>query len=203
MAPKRPQPVHKATPGVAQTRQKTKQVVSTSALFAQIPRLKAAPASKHVTAPKQPQTRRKVAVVISKKRRNHPLLDDFNGTSLTLTPNSFPSRKPMLTIHCIRHNIILHYRLTLFRLVKTRFYARRTHQAFGSGDIRISPRSIDQDASLSNFKTTCSNFSHQFSQYSRRKGTAAPLRIAERLCFRELLHQRHRPRDESTTHVSQ
>ncbi|QDS76366.1 hypothetical protein FKW77_003255 [Venturia effusa] len=81
MAPRRPPPTHRATPSAVQTRQKTKKVVSTSGLFAQIPKLKAAKSSKHVSMLKQPETRRMVAVVIPKKRAEHPLMDKFNDTT--------------------------------------------------------------------------------------------------------------------------
>lgn len=87
MAPKRPPPMHKATPSAVQTRQKAKKVVSTSTLFAQIPKLKAAHTSTRVTALKQPQARRMVAVVIPKKGADHPLLNEFNGLSLNFSLN--------------------------------------------------------------------------------------------------------------------
>lgn len=92
MAPKRPPPTHKSTPSAVQMRQKAKKVVSTSTLFAQIPKLKAAHTStrvsalERVTALKQPQARRMVAVVIPKKGTDHPLLNEFNGLSLTFSP---------------------------------------------------------------------------------------------------------------------
>jgi hypothetical protein len=73
-------PAHHSIPSAIQTRQKVKKVVSTSALFAQIPKLKAAPAPRHITSTKHVQPRKMVAVVIPKKGPEHPLMGEFNGT---------------------------------------------------------------------------------------------------------------------------
>jgi hypothetical protein len=86
MASKKPPPTHKAIPSAIQARQKIKKVISTSALFAQIPKLKAAPATRDVPTTRHLQPPRKmIAVVIPKKASEpeHPLLTDFNSMSVT------------------------------------------------------------------------------------------------------------------------
>jgi hypothetical protein len=82
MVSKKAPRTHNTTPSAIHTHHKPKKVVSTSALFAQIPKLKAAPASKQHPSTAQPQPRKIVKAVIPKKALEHPLLQEWNGTSI-------------------------------------------------------------------------------------------------------------------------